>query len=340
MQLSPIQFSQPQGQSTPTSYPDQQYPSPYSSPQFFTFESYPTPSSSPPSYSSSDLSGPEQIEEIVLQPPPCQFQYNSLSSEESLNSLEPGVYPSFYPGYSQLVPSLPADITPCLPIEDLTALLNFQLPGNEHLQLQTNPPLPQSSYSSPPQPSLTSPPQPSFPDSSPGQPDLLDFIAENSALITAKEMLADGHFNEVLDFISHTPQPERLHEQFQEIWLQTIYQQASKQRRGKVLNAVDRYRLRKRHPYPATIWNGDVARHLFKESSRSTLHEFYEKNPYPTPDEKRQLARDAKLSYSQVSNFFKNRRGRQRLCGHVIPSKRRRAQGPEDAKAILDMLQS
>ena len=148
------------------------------------------------------------------------------------------------------------------------------------------------------------------PPSSP-EPDMLSFIAENSALIAARETFSDGLFNEVLDFISSSDQPERLHEEFQELWTETIYRQASAQQSGKVLNAVDRYRLRKRKPFPRTIWNGDQSRHLFKESSRNLLQEFFDKNPYPTPEEKRDLTRQSQLSYSQVSNFFKNRRGRQ-----------------------------
>ena len=337
MQLSPIPLDlyQPQSQSTPTHFPDpdqqQIYFNPQTSPtqaEFFTFDDvwrYPTPSSSPPTVPYLNYSDePEQnscvenivLDEIQLQPPPCsyQVQYNSLSSEESTSShLSEQSYPSVtgYPDYGTL------NISPSFSTEDLASLL--PLSGLDVPQLSN------------PDPSQS-------PDSS-DQLDLLDLIAENSALITAREMLADGLFNEVLDFISHTNQPERLHEQFQEIWLQTIYQRASKQRKGKNLNAVDRYRLRKRHPYPSTIWNGDVARHLFKESARSVLQEFYEKNPYPSPEEKRELARQAKLSYCQVSNFFKNKRGRQRVSGHVIPHKRRSAQSPEDAKAILDMLQ-
>ena len=334
MQLSPIQISQPQSQSTPTYFPDydqlQSYITPQTSPsqaQYFTFDDvwrYPTPSCSPPTVSypsfSDDL---EQnfcteilaLDEIQLQPPPYQYQYNSLSSEESTSSyLSDQSYPpvSGYSGYEIL------DITPSLPTEDLASLLQSSTAGEvPHL---FNPELNQTANSS-------------------HQPDLLNLIAENSAVITAREMLADGLFDEVLDFISQTHQPERLHHQFQEIWQQTTYQRASKQRRGKNLNAVDRYRLRKRYPFPPTIWNGDADRHLFKESSRTTLQEFYDKNPYPTPEEKRELSRQAKLSYSQVSNFFKNRRGRQRVSGHVIPHKRRSAQSPEDAKTILDMLQ-
>ena len=332
MQLSPIQLTQPQSQSTPTYASDheelQTYLNSDSSPpqaQFFTFDDtwrYPTLYTSPPGFPCSSYSNDTEqnlccdsvtFDEIQLQPPPCSFlyQYNSLSSEGSASSqLSEQSNPSVtrYLGYEALTPSLPA--------EDLASVLPFST--IEDVPQMTSPA--GSPYSS-------------------DQPDLFDLIAENSAVITAREMLADGLFNEVIDFITHTPQPERLHEQFQEIWLQTIYQRASKQRRGKILNAVDRYRLRKRFAFPSTIWNGDAARHLLKESARSTLQDFYDKNPYPTPEEKRELARQAKLSYSQVSNYFKNRRGRQRVSGHVIPHKRRSAESPQDAKTILEMLQ-
>ena len=171
------------------------------------------------------------------------------------------------------------------------------------------------------------------------EPDMFDLIAENSLLITAKEMLTDGLFDDVLEFISTSNPPDRLHEQFQELWTETIYLQASAKRGGKILNAVDRYRLRKRKPFPRNIWNGEHSRHLFRESSRTILQDFYDTNPYPTPEEKRELARKSQLSYSQVSNFFKNRRGRQKGAGHVIPAKRKSAQSHEDARTILEMLQ-
>ena len=82
--------------------------------------------------------------------------------------------------------------------------------------------------------------------------------------------------------------------------------------RGRPLGAVDKYRLRKKFPLPKTIWDGEETVYCFKERSRNALKECYTQNRYPTPDEKRALARQTGLTLTQVSNWFKNRRQRDR----------------------------
>jgi hypothetical protein len=78
------------------------------------------------------------------------------------------------------------------------------------------------------------------------------------------------------------------------------------------LTAVDRYRLRKRNPFPASIWEGEKTIYCLKKSARDNLTNFFEKNPYPTPAEKRRLATSCELSYVQISNWFKNKRMREK----------------------------
>ena len=76
--------------------------------------------------------------------------------------------------------------------------------------------------------------------------------------------------------------------------------------------AVDKYRLRRKFPLPRTIWDGEETVYCFKEKSRNSLKETYKVNRYPTPDEKRTLAKRTGLTMTQVSNWFKNRRQRDR----------------------------
>lgn len=76
--------------------------------------------------------------------------------------------------------------------------------------------------------------------------------------------------------------------------------------------AVDKYRLRKKYPLPKTIWDGEETVYCFKEKSRNALKDCYTKNRYPTPDEKKVLAKKTGLTLTQVSNWFKNRRQRDR----------------------------
>ena len=56
--------------------------------------------------------------------------------------------------------------------------------------------------------------------------------------------------------------------------------------------------------------------HLFQEKSRQSLKDCYKQNRYPTPDEKRNLAKKTGLTLTQVSNWFKNRRQRDRTPQH------------------------
>ncbi|CAK9294136.1 unnamed protein product [Gordionus sp. m RMFG-2023] len=80
----------------------------------------------------------------------------------------------------------------------------------------------------------------------------------------------------------------------------------------KPLGAVDKYRIRRKYPLPKTIWDGEETIYCFKETSRRVLKNCYEKNRYPTSEEKRKLAQRTGLSLTQVSNWFKNRRQRDR----------------------------
>ncbi|XP_047678322.1 homeobox protein SIX5-like isoform X3 [Tachysurus fulvidraco] len=97
----------------------------------------------------------------------------------------------------------------------------------------------------------------------------------------------------------------------QDLYLRARYKEAERSR-GRSLGAVDKYRLRKKFPLPKTIWDGEETVYCFKEKSRNALKECYKVNRYPTPDEKKNLAKLTGLSLTQVSNWFKNRRQRDR----------------------------
>ncbi|CAI9548290.1 unnamed protein product, partial [Staurois parvus] len=81
---------------------------------------------------------------------------------------------------------------------------------------------------------------------------------------------------------------------------------------GQTAGAVDKYRLRRKFPLPRTIWDGEETVYCFKEKSRNALKELYKHNRYPSPAAKRNLAKITGLSLTQVSNWFKNRRQRDR----------------------------
>ncbi|ELW47287.1 Homeobox protein SIX3 [Tupaia chinensis] len=97
------------------------------------------------------------------------------------------------------------------------------------------------------------------------------------------------------------------------MWLEAHYQEAEKLR-GRPLGPVDKYRVRKKFPLPRTIWDGEQKTHCFKERTRSLLREWYLQDPYPNPSKKRELAQATGLTPTQVGNWFKNRRQRDRAA--------------------------
>jgi len=122
------------------------------------------------------------------------------------------------------------------------------------------------------------------------------------------------------------------------LWLKAHYVEAEKLR-GRPLGAVGKYRVRRKFPLPRTIWDGEETSYCFKEKSRSVLRDWYvldvsdeprattilnefsfvsryAHNPYPSPREKRELAEATGLTTTQVSNWFKNRRQRDRAAEH------------------------
>ncbi|VDN39714.1 unnamed protein product [Gongylonema pulchrum] len=107
------------------------------------------------------------------------------------------------------------------------------------------------------------------------------------------------------------------HSELQDLWLKAHYSEANiyaEKIRGRELGAVGKYRIRRKFPLPRTIWDGEETSYCFREKSRYTLKSWYAKNPYPSPKEKKELAEETHLTVTQVSNWFKNRRQRDRAA--------------------------
>ncbi|KAL7667630.1 hypothetical protein ACOME3_010559 [Neoechinorhynchus agilis] len=101
------------------------------------------------------------------------------------------------------------------------------------------------------------------------------------------------------------------HAQLQELYYEAHYKKSEEQK-DRDLSAVEKYRIRKRNKLPQTIWDGDEVLYYFKQKSRKMLIESYESNRYPTNEEKNRLIEITGLSMTQISNWFKNRRQRDR----------------------------
>uniref|UniRef100_A0A8C4R9J3 SIX homeobox 1 n=1 Tax=Eptatretus burgeri TaxID=7764 RepID=A0A8C4R9J3_EPTBU len=142
-----------------------------------------------------------------------------------------------------------------------------------------------------------------------------EHLHKNESVLKAKAVVAfhRGNFRELYKILeSHQFSPHN-HPKLQQLWLKAHYIEAEKLR-GRPLGAVGKYRVRRKFPLPRTIWDGEETSYCFKEKSRSVLREWYAHNPYPSPREKRELAEATGLTTTQVSNWFKNRRQRDRAA--------------------------
>ncbi|XP_020815000.1 protein sine oculis [Drosophila serrata] len=144
-----------------------------------------------------------------------------------------------------------------------------------------------------------------------------DKLQLNESVLKAKAVVAfhRGQYKELYRLLEHHHFSPQNHAKLQALWLKAHYVEAEKLR-GRPLGAVGKYRVRRKFPLPRTIWDGEETSYCFKEKSRSVLRDWYSHNPYPSPREKRDLAEATGLTTTQVSNWFKNRRQRDRAAEH------------------------
>lgn len=142
-----------------------------------------------------------------------------------------------------------------------------------------------------------------------------EHLHKNESVLKAKAIVAfhRGNFRELYKILESNNFSPHNHPKLQALWLKAHYIEAEKLR-GRPLGAVGKYRVRRKFPLPRTIWDGEETSYCFKEKSRSILREWYSHNPYPSPREKRELAEATGLTTTQVSNWFKNRRQRDRAA--------------------------
>ncbi|XP_012264763.1 homeobox protein SIX3 [Athalia rosae] len=140
-------------------------------------------------------------------------------------------------------------------------------------------------------------------------------LNQSEAVLRARAIVAyhSGHFRELYAILERHKFTKDSHGKLQAMWLEAHYQEAEKLR-GRPLGPVDKYRVRKKFPLPRTIWDGEQKTHCFKERTRSLLREWYLQDPYPNPGKKRELAAATGLTPTQVGNWFKNRRQRDRAA--------------------------
>uniref|UniRef100_A0A7N8XV68 SIX homeobox 9 n=1 Tax=Mastacembelus armatus TaxID=205130 RepID=A0A7N8XV68_9TELE len=156
---------------------------------------------------------------------------------------------------------------------------------------------------------LSTLPPPSQSSSSSPCPQELESVLKAKAAVAFHQ----GRFSDLYTLLEGFPFSPRSHPLLQQLWLRAHYMEAERQR-GRPLGAVGKYRIRRKFPLPHTIWDGEETSYCFKEKSRTLLRQWYRHKRFPTTREKRELAAATGLSTTQVSNWFKNRRQRDRTC--------------------------
>lgn len=149
----------------------------------------------------------------------------------------------------------------------------------------------------------------------PNTPGVRKLINNDEKILRARALVAyhNQYFHELYYILENFRFGKSSHSKLQAMWLEAHYMEAERLR-GRPLGPVDKYRVRKRFPLPRTIWDGEQKTHCFKERTRKLLREFYLKDPYPSPSKKRDLADATHLTITQVGNWFKNRRQRDRAA--------------------------
>uniref|UniRef100_A0A2P2IDE0 Homeobox protein six1b-like n=1 Tax=Hirondellea gigas TaxID=1518452 RepID=A0A2P2IDE0_9CRUS len=142
-----------------------------------------------------------------------------------------------------------------------------------------------------------------------------EHLHKNESVLKAKALVSfnRGNFKDLYRILESHNFSMHNHNKLQQLWLKAHYIEAEKLR-GRPLGAVGKYRVRRKFPLPRTIWDGEETSYCFKEKSRNVLRDWYTHNPYPSPREKRELSEATGLTTTQVSNWFKNRRQRDRAA--------------------------
>lgn len=135
----------------------------------------------------------------------------------------------------------------------------------------------------------------------------------NESVVRARAKLAfkKGEYDQVLNILESWTFQEQHHRELQKLWWGALYGQY-KETKQRTLCAVDKYRIRKKYPLPRTIWDGEETVYCFKEKHRNELKELYMRNKYPGFEERMEVSKKTGLTMTQVSNWFKNRRQRER----------------------------
>ncbi|CAF4528656.1 unnamed protein product, partial [Rotaria sp. Silwood2] len=86
-----------------------------------------------------------------------------------------------------------------------------------------------------------------------------NILFEHESILRARAIVAFhlGNYQELYHLLENYKYKRDYHTKLQTIWIEAHYQEAEKLR-GRSLEPVDKYRVRKKYPYPPTIWDGEL----------------------------------------------------------------------------------
>lgn len=123
-------------------------------------------------------------------------------------------------------------------------------------------------------------------------------------ILKAAAMLAykQGQYQQVFAILRQNTFTQDQHTELQELWYRALYAETELTRSGgcRRLGAVEKYRLRRKHPLPPTIWDGEPVVYCFKARTRIALHRTFAQTRYPSPEEKQTIANQTGLTLTQV----------------------------------------
>lgn len=143
-----------------------------------------------------------------------------------------------------------------------------------------------------------------------GMHSLEQFRSEAIVVAYTYALYHSNDFERLFNLLSTRPFQPRYYTDLQDIWHFARYKE-SQLKRGKELNPVEKYRLRRKFPPPKTIWDGEETVYSFKDSARKYLKKYFQQeSQYPNQEQKRTISKATGLKIVQISNWFKNRRQR------------------------------
>lgn len=151
-----------------------------------------------------------------------------------------------------------------------------------------------------------------FPNSLPMDEEL----RTNNIVLKARAYIAfkQNEFEKLFDIIQYNTFDVKYHPYLQTLWLEGHYQERKQLKKlNRDLTAVEKHRIRIKNPLPRSIWDGKSHSFYFSEETRKILIKHYSIDPFLSMGRRAVIRQKMGLVDTQIQNWFKNRRQRERL---------------------------